>query len=114
MRTQSAKAKGRRLQQMVRDAILDLLIHLSPDDVRSTGMGQGGVDVQLSQQAKKDFPYSVECKNKERISIWNELKQTTENLEPDTEPLLIIKKNRTPAYAVITFDHFMELLRGKV
>lgn len=113
MKTSSAKSKGRRLQQLVRDSILDLFKDLTPDDVRSTGMGQSGVDVQLSQAAKQLFSYSVECKNKERMNIWKELEQATENTEPNTEPLLVIKKNRTPAFAVITFKHFLELLDGQ-
>lgn len=110
MKTSSAKAKGRRLQQLVRDFILNLFTELTPDDVRSTGMGQSGVDIQLSSLAKKVFPYSVECKNKERISLWQELKQAEQNKDPGTEPLLIIKRNRTEPYAVLTFKHFMELL----
>lgn len=113
MRAQSAKAKGRRLQQFVRDAVLKLFTSLTSDDVRSTGMGQSGVDVQLSQAAKKLFPYSVECKNKERMNIWRELEQAVENTEPDTKPLLVMTKNRTDTYAVIQFDHFMELLSEK-
>lgn len=113
MKTQSAKSKGRRLQQLVRDAILATYSILTLNDVRSTGMGQGGVDVQLSESALELFPYSTECKNKERMNIWRELEQTTANILPDTTPLLVIKKNRTPAYAVIPFEHFMELQNGK-
>lgn len=113
MKTSSAKNKGRRLQQIVRDAVLAVYSTLTENDVRSTGMGQSGVDVQLSEAALKLFPYSTECKNKERVNIWNELEQTTENILPGTIPLLVIKKNRTPAYAVIPFEHFMELQRGR-
>lgn len=113
MRTSSAKAKGRRLQQLVRDAILATYKSLTENDVRSTGMGQSGVDVQLSEAAIKEFPYSVECKNKEKLNVYAEWAQATENILPGTEPLLIIKKNRHDTLAVIKFEHFMELQRGK-
>lgn len=98
---------------MVRDAILKAFKALTQNDVRSTGMGQSGVDVQLSEAALKVFPYSVECKNKEKINVFAELEQTLENVQPNTQPLLVIKKNRTPAYAVIPFEHFMELVSGQ-
>ena len=62
MKAQSAKAKGRKLQQVVRDGVLKRFPSLEPDDVRSTSMGAGGEDVQLSPVARRLFPYQVECK----------------------------------------------------
>jgi len=47
LKPQSAKAKGRKLQQWVRDQILQRFPTLSTDDVRSTSMGASGEDVQL-------------------------------------------------------------------
>lgn len=113
MKTSSAKSKGRKLQQIVRNAILKAFNHLTENDVRSTGMGQNGVDVQLSEAALKVFPYSVECKNKEKLNLYAEWQQTTENLMQNTEPLLVIKKNRKEALAVVSLKHFMELSSGR-
>lgn len=113
MKPQSAKQKGRKLQQYVRDKILKIFPQLTSDDVRSTGMGQGGVDVQLSSQAKALFPFSVECKNKEKISIWAELEQAEKNCEPNTSALLVIKRNRSKVYAVLELDHLIEVLNEK-
>ena len=42
MKTQSAKAKGRLLQQKVRDTILGLHKTFRANDVKSTSMGAGG------------------------------------------------------------------------
>ena len=39
MKTQSAKAKGRKLQQWTRDQVLAVYSHLEEDDVRSTRVG---------------------------------------------------------------------------
>lgn len=108
--TQSAKAKGRRLQQAVRDSILNTFPSLEPDDVRSTSMGAGGEDVQLSPAARKLFPYSVECKNLAKIAVFNYYEQSQTNAG-DYEPLVIIKQNRSKPLAVIDFEHFMELIK---
>ena len=45
MRPQSAKAKGRRLQQIVCQDLLELFPSLEADDIRSTSMGCNGEDI---------------------------------------------------------------------
>ena len=62
IKTSSAKNKGRKLQQWTRDRILELVPTLEPDDVKSTSMGAGGEDVQLSPAARKSVPLTIECK----------------------------------------------------
>ena len=42
MKSRSAKNKGKRLQNKVRDLILEKFNQLEPDDVRSTTMGDSG------------------------------------------------------------------------
>ena len=44
MKTQSAKAKGRRLQQWVRDQLIEKL-EVHPEDIESRSMGAGGEDL---------------------------------------------------------------------
>ena len=46
MKTRS-KNKGKRLQNNVRDLLLETFTQLEPDDVRSTTMGESGEDIQL-------------------------------------------------------------------
>ena len=54
MKTRSAKQKGRRLQQNVRDLLLEALSeYLEEDDIRSTSMGAPGEDLLLSPLARK-------------------------------------------------------------
>lgn len=110
MKTQSAKAKGRKLQQMVRDLILETFSELEPDDVRSTSMGAGGEDLQLSPAARKKFNYSVECKNVEKLNVWNAYEQASANAGKH-EPLLVMKKNRKKPLVVLDLDAFMSLLK---
>ena len=69
---------------------------LEEDDVHSTSMGAGGEDVQLSPAARRHFPYSVECKNVEKLNVWNAYEQAEAN-SGKHEPLLVMKKNvRSP------------------
>jgi len=108
MKSQSAKAKGRKLQQAVRDVILSTFPTLEPDDVRSTSMGAGGEDVLLSPKARKLFPYSVECKNLAKIAVYNYYQQAETNCGTH-EPLVVIKQNRCKPLAVVDLEHFMKL-----
>ena len=112
MLTSSAKQKGRLLQQKVRDLILENFKDLEEDDVRSTSMGASGEDVLLSPKARKHFPFSIECKNQQKISIWASLKQATENAGKHT-PLLIFKRNRSKIYACLELKDLMKLVKNQ-
>ena len=107
------KAKGRQLQQTVRDAVLalDPALVLN-DDVRSTPMGSGGADLMLSTVAKKVFPYAVECKNSEKATVWAAYEQALAHakLDPTLQPVAVMKRNHGPTLAIVSFEHFMALL----
>tara|TARA_R100000541_G_scaffold50206_2_gene57466 strand:+ start:884 stop:1219 length:336 start_codon:yes stop_codon:yes gene_type:complete len=109
MKSRSAKNKGKRLQNNVRDLILEKFNQLEEDDVRSITMGDSGEDILLSPAARKLFPFSVECKNQEKLNIWSSLEQTETNAGKHT-PLLIFKRNRSKTYAVLQLDDLMEML----
>ena len=109
MKTSSCKSKGRRLQQEVRDTILEHFTHLEPDDVLSTTMGDAGTDIKLSPAARKVFPFSVECKNQQAISIWSALAQAESNAKPETTPCVIFKRNHSDTYITMKFDAFMKI-----
>lgn len=109
----SRKAKGRNLQNKVRDLILENFKDLEPDDVRSAPMGVNGTDIQLSPKAKKYFNYSVECKNTEKLNLYNAWEQAENNTEENTQTLLVIKKNRKKPLAVIDLEYFFELINSK-
>ena len=113
MKTQSAKAKGRKLQQQVRDVLIEEL-EIHPEDIESRSMGAGGEDLIMSRAAREKFPYSIECKNQERVNVWSAYDQAEEN-SGNYEPLVIIKKNRTKSLCLIDFDVFVKLHReGKL
>jgi hypothetical protein len=109
MKPASAKAKGRALQQLVRDMILEVFPHLEKDDVRSTAMGQNGEDVQLSPLARKSLPFQIECKNKKEVSVINWLKQAATH--GDYTPIVIAKQNYSDPVVVIDARTFLELVK---
>tara|TARA_B100000902_G_scaffold236578_2_gene224112 strand:- start:857 stop:1198 length:342 start_codon:yes stop_codon:yes gene_type:complete len=108
MSAKSVKAKGRRLQNLVRDKLRAVIPGLEEDDIKSQTMGMTGEDIVLSPAARKKIPYSFECKNVEKLSIWKALEQTEKNCPEDRDPVLVITRNHAPVYAVIPFDHFIE------
>lgn len=118
MKVKSAKAKGRNLQNLVRDKLRSIFVdlwtkmpRLEYDDIKSQTMGMGGEDIVLSPIAKKLIPYSFECKNTERLNLWKSIEQAEDNSE-DRVPILVIKRNRSKVYAVIEFDNFLNMIEG--
>ncbi len=113
MKTRSGKAKGRRLQNKIRDLLLEHFSDkLEPDDVKVAIMGESGEDIKLSPAARKLIPYSFECKNQEKLSIWSSLEQASEN-SGDYPPVLIFKRNRSKTYVTIELEEFMKLIDVK-
>lgn len=110
MNNKSRKAKGRILQNLVRDKIIKLFPVLGTDDIRSCLMSKPGADIKLiSLTARKLFPYDVECKNRQEYkTIYNHYKHACKH--GNLEPLLVLKMNREKSLAVIDLDHFIELL----
>ena len=107
----SRKAKGRRLQQAVRQ---DLIEHLGidPGDILSTAMGQSGCDLYLSPAARERFPFGVECKAQETISLPAWWKQCETNASKvGLVPLLVFKRNREEPLAVLRWTDLLALLR---
>ena len=52
MKAQSAKAKGRRLQQWVRDQLIEQL-DVHPEDIESRSMCAGGEDLFMARAARQ-------------------------------------------------------------
>lgn len=111
MNPQSAKAKGRRLQQLVRDTILGAFPHLHTDDVTSRSMGAGGEDILLSPVAREAFPFSIEAKNQQALNIWSAMAQAEAN-KGSNIPLLVFKRNGTDVYAVLPFYQLVGFMKA--
>ena len=109
MKTQSRKAKGRRLQQQFRDLLIEKL-DIDPEDIESRSMGAGGEDLIMSKAARTKFPYSIECKNQERMNIWSAWEQANSN-KGMYEPLVVIKKNGVRPLVVLDAENFLDMIK---
>ena len=109
MKTSSAKAKGRRLQQKFMQLLIEKL-DIDPEDIESRSMGAGGEDLIMSKAARDKFPYSIECKNQERLNIWKAWEQANNN-KGIYEPMLVIKKNGTSPLVVLNAENFLEYVK---
>lgn len=113
MKSRSAKHKGRRFQATVRQLILERFPQLEDDDVKVVVRSQPGTDIVLSPSAQRVFPYSVECKNVERLNIWSALSQAQANTKEGTSALLVFGRNRTEPYVAIRLVEFMKLVTAQ-
>ena len=111
MKQKSRKAKGRRLQNFVRDRILKAFPHLKPKDVKCVENYAPGPDIILSKVARKLCPYQWEIKNQEKMkTIYDFYKQASKNCRK-SEPVVVMKMNTRDPLVVIDFDHFLELIK---
>ena len=109
MEPQSAKAKGRKFQQQVRDKLIEQL-DIHPEDIESRSMGAGGEDLIMARAARQKFPLSIECKSVERLNVYEAYEQASAN-SGDYEPVLFMKKNRKKPLVVVDADYFISLFK---
>jgi len=116
MKTSSAKAKGRKLQQLVAKKISELtgIPHGKDCLIESREMGQSGVDVKLIGEARDKFPFSIECKNCEKWTMSSFIDQAKSNIMPDTMWLLVMGKNRAKPVVCMDLDDFFEIISNNL
>lgn len=107
MKTQSAKAKGRRLQQEFRKLLIEEL-DIHPEDIESRSMGASGEDLIMARAAREKFPYSIECKNVEKLNVWDAYDQASSN-KGKYEPIVVMRKNNKKALVVVDAEYFVRL-----
>ena len=109
MKTQSRKAKGRRLQQKFMQLLIEKL-DIDSEDIESRSMGAGGEDLIMSKAARNKFPYSVECKNQEKLNIWSAWDQANSN-RGIYQPIVVIKRNGVPPLVVLEAENFLDYVK---
>ena len=107
MKTSSAKAKGRKLQQWMRNLLIEKL-EVHPEDIESRSMGAGGEDLIMARAAREKFPMSIECKNQEKVNVWEAYKQAEDN-SGKYEPVVVIKRNKVKPLIVVDAEYFVSL-----
>lgn len=113
MKTSSAKAKGRKLQQQVCKDLLNVVYTtLEPGDVTSRPMGCNGSDVILSPAAIKITDLAIETKNQEALNVtttfWEHFEKYKAN---DALKLLISRKNFHEPIVTLRWSDFLPFLR---
>ena len=109
MKTQSAKAKGRKLQKWMRELLIEKL-DIHPEDIESRSMGAGGEDLIMARAAREKFPMSVECKNQEKVNVWESYKQAEDNSK-DYEHVVVIKRNNSKPLVLVDAEYFVSMFK---
>lgn len=117
MRPSSCKAKGRIFQQKIRDDLraIGAKHGLEDDDVVSTGMGQSGVDIQLSPQARRLFNLAIECKSVEALSVVKVFCDHYKRYKDQPSlKLLAHKRNRTEPMVTLLWSDFLRMFEETI
>ena len=110
----SAKGKGRGFQQWVAKQISKITgCEYGKDlDIESRQMGGSGVDVILRGEAKKLFPFAVECKRQEKKSIpFSWVEQAKANVGDFKTWLLFCRRSNEKAIVIMDAEEFFKLYK---
>lgn len=116
----SAKGKGAELQKWVCQRIsklIDIPYAQSDDDclIHSREMGLSGVDVVLRGRAKRRFPFAIECKNTNELSLVSAIKQAKDNQGSDDYWMLVFRhKAFQDTVAIISWEVFESIWKGEI
>ncbi len=113
MQIKSAKAKGRRLQNWVRECLIADL--LKPEEVSTAIMGETGVDVKIVRHKQYMFPMKIECKSQKDgfSAVYKAIKQC-QNHSGEGEPLVIIKQDGQKPLAVLDAEYFIDIIIKRI
>lgn len=100
-----AKQKGSRLERRVAEEL-----RRSGLDPKASRMPLSGADSHLKGDVRTDLPYTIECKNTERVQLWKSWEQAHGQAHYNPA-LLFISANHRPVLAVIDMDTLMHLLQ---
>jgi hypothetical protein len=121
IKVSSAKGKGRELQYWVCDRIAKMfgLEFIQSDDdclIQSRPMGQHSVDIILRGELKKKFPFSIECKCQENLSLPEWIRQARENTLPNTYWMLVFKKQTIghEPLVLMEWETFEKIIKDKI
>jgi PHD/YefM family antitoxin component YafN of YafNO toxin-antitoxin module len=110
MKPQSAKQKGRKLQQQIVADLYETFPQLEDGDLRSTSMGCPGEDIQMSAAARRLIPYSFESKNQEKLNFWDAFAQCKKNCG-EHAPVVVAKKNNHEIVCLVQWSTFLKLMK---
>jgi len=109
------KAKARRLQKWVAEQIsISTGFPWGKDQpIESRPMGQSGIDVRLSEEVIKIFPFSVECKAVENLAVQEWIRQSQVNQLSKTNWILFFRQSHKPAMCIMGRLQFYNFFKNK-
>jgi len=112
MKTSSAKAKGRRLTQRLRDKLLAAFPVLCELDLVVTPSSCFGEDIQMSKLASDILNIAIECKNQEKLNIWQTIEQVERHsAKSGKKPFITFSRNRMAHdYSIMRCDDVINLM----
>ena len=93
----------------MRELLIEKL-DIHPEDIESRSMGAGGEDLIMARAAREKFPLSVECKNQEKVNVWESYKQAEDNSK-DYEPVVVIKRNNSKPLVLVDAEYFVSMFK---
>lgn len=116
IKVSSRKGKGRGLQYWVCNRIAKMFgIEFNQQDdnclIHSREMGQNGIDVILRGEIFEAFPFDIECKSCESLSIPDWVRQARANKRENRDWLLVFKKQTMghEPFAVMEWNTFEKI-----
>lgn len=109
MQARSARAKGKRLENLIKDKLVEAF-SLTSDDIRVAIGAENGADIKLSNKAKALFPFAIECKARAKMdTLYKFYDQAVRNSDK-LIPLLVLKADYKNPLVVLDFDYFLTLV----
>lgn len=117
IKVSSRKEKGRGLQYWVCERIAEMfgIEFIQSDDtclIHSREMGQHGTDIILRGEIFNKFPFDIECKSCESLSIPDWIRQAKANKKENRDWLLVFKKQtlgHTP-FVIMEWETFQKII----
>lgn len=118
-RGRTSKARGASFEKHVSEAIATW-IELGVDDVARARGGRGAIDVRLSSEARKRYPFWTECKNHKTLSLPAWIRQAeAASAGSGLTPIIVYRiwsgkpGEAAKEYVTIEFTEFMKLVTSK-
>lgn len=101
----SKKAKGKRLELKVSQGL-----RLKGLDKDARPMIMSGAAEGFKTDIFTKLPFAIECKNQERVQLWQAWEQAQEQRKPFKDPVLMISGNYRPIIVVMDFEDWLNLV----
>ena len=109
---QSRKAKGRNFQNDLVTRLRTTFPSCDAEGIRGCPASCGGEDILMSDEWRSRFPFSIEAKRCERLSLAKAFEQARRNAKGH-RPMVVWKQNRAKALCIVEFDDILHLLKPR-